>query len=114
MRVFPALPPVPAPRPVDDRRRAHPGAAPVSTSLVGIPTDAFSTVAPPTIILVCHAFLLFGAFGLLSIAGAGLSGFPTATSIAYGITVSTGIALLAVLAGIALLRQPLPSRERVS
>ena len=56
--------------------------------------------------------VLIGA-GLLAIAGAGFSGFPTATSIAYGITVSTGIALLAVLAGVALLRQPLPSRERV-
>jgi hypothetical protein len=52
--------------------------------------------------------------GLLSIAGAGFSGFPTATAIAYGITVSTGIALLAILGGIALLRQPLPSRERTS
>jgi hypothetical protein len=207
------------------------------TSLVGIPTERFSNMAPPTVILVCHAFVLFGAFvllapwirrrfvtprafhataraglfamtvylwhmlvliawlsllhvlgfdlptrleagnivpdglaywawlvpvatvfvllvycvarwlwqiefvrlpwfdappgraltsewvaalgtvllgaGLLSIAGAGFSGFPTATSIAYGITVSTGIALLAVLAGIALLRQPLPSREPV-
>ena len=208
------------------------------TSLVGIPTERFSNMAPPTIILVCHAFVLFGAFvllspwirrrfvtarafhataraglfamtvylwhmlvligwlsllhvvgldlptrvesgqivpdgleywaylapvaavfvllvycvarwlwpiefvrlpwfdappgraltsewvaalgtvligaGLLAIAGAGFSGFPTATSIAYGITVSTGIALLAVLAGVALLRQPLPARERVT
>ena len=207
------------------------------TSLVGIPTERFSNMAPPTIILVCHAFVLFGAFvllspwirrrfvtarafhataraglfamtvylwhmlvligwlsllhvvgldlptrvesgqivpdgleywaylapvaavfvllvycvarwlwpiefvrlpwfdappdraltsewvaalgtvligaGLLAIAGAGFSGFPWATSIAYGITVSTGIALLAVLAGVALLRQPVPSRELV-
>jgi len=207
------------------------------TSLVGIPTEKFSNMAPPTLILVCHAFVLFGAFvllapwirnrfvtprtfhataraglfamtvylwhmlvlvswlsllhvlgldlpvsvesgqivpdgleywawlvpvafgfvvlvycvarwlwpiefvrlpwfdappgrpltsewvagigtfllgaGLLAIAGAGFSGFPTATAIAYGIKVSTGIALIAVVAGVALLRQPLPSRERV-
>jgi hypothetical protein len=57
--------------------------------------------------------VLLGA-GLLAVAGAGFSGFPTATSVAYGITVSTGVALLAVLAGIALLRQPLPSRDRVA
>jgi hypothetical protein len=207
------------------------------TSLVGIPTEKFSNMAPPTIVLVCHAFVLFGAFvllspwvrrrfvtprtfhataraglfamtvylwhmlvlmawlsllhvlgldlptrveagqivpdgieywgyllpvatgfvllvycvarwlwpvefvrlpwfdrppgrssssewvaalgtillgaGLLSIAGAGFSGFPVAVHPAYGIPVSTGISLLAVLGGVALLRQPLPAREPV-
>ena len=205
------------------------------TSLVGIPTERFSNMAPPTVILVCHAFVLFGAFvllapwvrrrfvttrvfrataraglfamtvylwhmlvligwlallhllgldlpvrveggqivpdgleywayvapvalgfglllyvvtrwlwpieflrlpwfdappghpltsewvaglgtvllggGLLAIAGAGFSGFPVATSMAYGITVSAPVALVAVVAGLALLRQPLPARQ---
>ena len=36
------------------------------TSLVGIATERFSNMAPPTIILVCHAFVLFGAFVLLA------------------------------------------------
>ena len=36
------------------------------TSLVGIPTEKFSNMAPPTIVLVCHAFVLFGAFVLLA------------------------------------------------
>ena len=207
------------------------------TSLVGIPTEKFSNMAPPTIVLVCHSFVLFGAFvllapwlrrrfvtpkvfhatvraglfamtvylwhmlvlvawlsvlhvsgldlpvrvesgqivpdglaywgwlllvatvfvllvycvarwlwpvefvrlpwfdappghpltsewaagagtfllsaGLLSIAGAGFSGFPSAVHPAYGIPVSAGLSLVAVVAGVALLRQPLPTRERV-
>jgi hypothetical protein len=207
------------------------------TSLVGIPTEKFSNMAPPTIILACHAFVLFGAFvllapwlrrrfatprafrataraglfamtvylwhmlvliawlsllhvlgldlpvrveaglivpdgleywaylavvavvfvllvyavarwlwpiefvrlpwfdappgrpltsewvagagtvlvgaGLLAIAGAGFSGFPLAVHPAYDIPVSTAGALVAVVAGIALLRQPLPARDRV-
>ena len=52
--------------------------------------------------------------GLLVIAGAGFSGFPLATTVAYGVTVSTAVALLAVLAGLALLRQPLPARQPVA
>ncbi len=57
--------------------------------------------------------VLLGA-GLLAIAGAGFSGFPVATSVAYGITVSASVALLAVVAGLALLRQPLPARQPTS
>ena len=207
------------------------------TSLVGIPTEKFSNMAPPTVILVCHSFVLFGAFvllapwlrrrfatprafhataraglfamtvylwhmlvlvgwlallhlvgldlpvrvesgqvvpdglaywayvvpvaivfvllvyvvaralwpvefvhlpwfddpphrapssewvaaagtvlvgvGLLSIAGAGFSGFPAAVHSAYGIPVSAAGALLSVVLGLALLRQPLPSRTPV-
>ena len=37
------------------------------TSLVGIPTERFSTMAPPTVILVCHAFVLFGVVALLAL-----------------------------------------------
>jgi hypothetical protein len=51
--------------------------------------------------------------GLLSIAGAGFSGFPLAFHTAYGIPVSTSLALVAVLVGLALLRQPLPARDPV-
>ena len=52
--------------------------------------------------------------GLLAIAGAGFSGFPTARRTRPTASRSRPrVALLAVLAGIALLRQPLPSRERV-
>ena len=47
---------------------------------------------------------------LLSVAGAGFSGFPLAVHPAYGIPVSTAASLLAVALGIALLRQPLPDR----
>jgi hypothetical protein len=36
------------------------------TSLVGIPTEKFSNMAPPTVILVCHSFVLFGLFVLLA------------------------------------------------
>jgi fucose 4-O-acetylase-like acetyltransferase len=36
------------------------------TSLVGIPTERFSNMAPPTVILVCHSFVLFGGFVLLA------------------------------------------------
>lgn len=54
---------------------------------------------------------LLGA-GLLAIAGSGFSGFPLAFHQAYGIPVSTSIALVAVVAGIALLRAPLPERDR--
>ncbi len=32
------------------------------TSLVGIPTEAFSNMAPPTIVLVFHSMVLFGLF----------------------------------------------------
>ena len=51
--------------------------------------------------------------GLLSIAGAGFSGFPSAVHAAYGIPVSAAGALLSIAVGIALLRQPLPSRTPV-
>jgi hypothetical protein len=36
------------------------------TSLVGIPTEAISNMAPPTIILVFHTFVLFGLFNLIA------------------------------------------------
>ncbi|MFC6236807.1 acyltransferase family protein [Longivirga aurantiaca] len=36
------------------------------TSLVGIPTEKFSNMAPPTIVLVMHSFVLFGGFVLLA------------------------------------------------
>jgi len=36
------------------------------TSLVGIPTEKFSNMAPPTIVLVMHSLVLFGAFVLLA------------------------------------------------
>ena len=36
------------------------------TSLVGIPTEEISNMAPPTIILVFHTFVLFGLFILLA------------------------------------------------
>ena len=36
------------------------------TSLVGIPTEPISNMAPPTIILVFHTFVLFGLFNLLA------------------------------------------------
>lgn len=36
------------------------------TSLVGIPTEKFSNMAPPTIILALHSFVLFGIFVLIS------------------------------------------------
>ena len=49
--------------------------------------------------------------GLLAIAGAGFSGFPVAVHPAYGIPVSAAGALVAIVAGIALLRQPLPARS---
>jgi len=52
--------------------------------------------------------------GLLAVAGAGFSGFPAAVHPAYGIPVSTSGALLAVLLGLALLRQPLPTRTPTS
>ncbi|MCA0330968.1 MAG: acyltransferase [Actinobacteria bacterium] len=52
---------------------------------------------------------LVGA-GLLAVAGAGFSGFPLATHTAYGIPVSAAAALVAVGAGLALLRQPSPAR----
>jgi hypothetical protein len=47
--------------------------------------------------------------GLLAIAGAGFSGFPVAVHPAYGIPVSAAGALVAIVVGIALLRQPLPA-----
>ena len=52
--------------------------------------------------------------GLLAIAGAGFSGFPVAVHPAYGIPVSTAGALLAIVVGIALLRQPLPDSAAVT
>jgi hypothetical protein len=52
--------------------------------------------------------------GLLAIAGAGFSGFPLAFHAAYGIPVSSSLALVAVLVGLALLRQPLPGRDRTA
>ena len=36
------------------------------TSLVGIATDPFSNVAPPTVVLVLHSLVLFGLFVLLA------------------------------------------------
>lgn len=36
------------------------------TSLVGIPTERFSNMAPPTIVLVLHSLVLFGGFVLLA------------------------------------------------
>jgi fucose 4-O-acetylase-like acetyltransferase len=36
------------------------------TSLVGIPTEKFSNMAPPTIVLVLHSLVLFGLFVLLA------------------------------------------------
>lgn len=36
------------------------------TSLVGIPTEKFSNMAPPTIVLVMHSFVLCGLFVLLA------------------------------------------------
>jgi hypothetical protein len=36
------------------------------TSLVGIPTEKFSNMAPPTVVLVMHSFVLFGGFALLA------------------------------------------------
>lgn len=36
------------------------------TSLVGIPTEPISNMAPPTIILVFHTFVLFGLFNLVA------------------------------------------------
>jgi hypothetical protein len=53
--------------------------------------------------------VLVGA-GLLAVAGAGFSGFPTAVHPAYGIPVSTAGSLVAVVVGLALLRQPLPAK----
>jgi len=53
-------------------------------------------------------FLL--AAGLLAVAGAGFSGFPVAWHTAYGIPVSAAAAMVAIGVGLALLRQPTPSR----
>ena len=51
--------------------------------------------------------------GLLATAGAGFSGFPLAVHDAYGIPVSTAGALVAVVMGLTLLRQPLPAPAAV-
>lgn len=48
---------------------------------------------------------------ILAVSGGGFSGFPFATHTQFGVSISTPVAILGVLAGVLLLRQPLPARR---